>query len=110
MPVATVGGAIATIPEMHRYLVLQKGWLTDPVFASSVALVSGSDSVSRPSSALFATASMPRFVRLARCPSRARSVASAPNSGSPSTGCTAPLSGSAIVRSMFRHSSTSGRE
>ena len=34
----SVGGAIATIPEMHRYLVLQKGWLTDPVFASSVAL------------------------------------------------------------------------
>ena len=34
----SIGGAIATIPEMHRYLVLQKGWLTDPVFASSVAL------------------------------------------------------------------------
>lgn len=33
-----IGGAIATVPDMHRYLVLDKGWLSDEVFASSIAL------------------------------------------------------------------------
>ena len=33
-----IGGAIATVPDMHRYLVLDKHWLSDEVFASSVAL------------------------------------------------------------------------
>lgn len=33
-----IGGAIATAPEMHRYLVGQQGWLTDPQFAASIAL------------------------------------------------------------------------
>jgi len=33
-----VGGAITTVPDMHRYLVDQRLWLTDPQFASSVAL------------------------------------------------------------------------
>ncbi len=33
-----IGGAIATVPDMHRYLVLDKRWLSDEVFASSVAL------------------------------------------------------------------------
>jgi len=33
-----VGGAIMLAPDMHRYLVEQRGWLTDPQFASSIAL------------------------------------------------------------------------
>ena len=33
-----IGGAIATVPDMHRYLVLDKGWMTDEIFSSSVAL------------------------------------------------------------------------
>ncbi len=33
-----VGGAIAVAPEMHRYLVVQQGWLSDPQFASAIAL------------------------------------------------------------------------
>ena len=33
-----VGGAIAVAPDLHRYLVVQQGWLSDPQFASSIAL------------------------------------------------------------------------
>lgn len=33
-----VGGAIMLAPEMHRYLVDERMWLTDPQFASSIAL------------------------------------------------------------------------
>jgi chromate transporter len=33
-----VGGAIATAPDMHRFLVQEKGWLTDPQFSASIAL------------------------------------------------------------------------
>lgn len=33
-----VGGAIATAPDMHRYLVDQNHWLSDGQFTSSVAL------------------------------------------------------------------------
>ncbi len=33
-----VGGALATAPDMHRYLVEDKLWLTDPQFTSSIAL------------------------------------------------------------------------
>lgn len=33
-----VGGAIMLAPDMHRYLVDQRQWLTDPQFASSIAL------------------------------------------------------------------------
>ena len=33
-----VGGAIATAPDMHRFLVERQGWLTDPQFNSSIAL------------------------------------------------------------------------
>ena len=33
-----VGGAITTAPDMHRYLVGEKQWLTDPQFTSSIAL------------------------------------------------------------------------
>lgn len=33
-----VGGAIMLAPEMHRYLVDERMWLSDPQFASSIAL------------------------------------------------------------------------
>ena len=34
----SVGGAITTAPEMHRYLVAQHAWLTDGQFGASIAL------------------------------------------------------------------------
>jgi chromate transporter len=34
----SLGGAIATVPDMHRYLVEQQGWLTDAQFSSSIAI------------------------------------------------------------------------
>jgi chromate transporter len=34
----SIGGAIATAPEMHRYLVLEHGWLTDAQFTASIAI------------------------------------------------------------------------
>jgi chromate transporter len=34
----TIGGAMVTAPEMHRYLVQQNGWLTDTQFTASIAL------------------------------------------------------------------------
>jgi chromate transporter len=33
-----IGGAIATAPDMHRYVVVQQHWITDSQFTSSVAL------------------------------------------------------------------------
>jgi chromate transporter len=33
-----IGGAIATAPDMHRYMVQERGWLTDGEFTASVAL------------------------------------------------------------------------
>ena len=33
-----VGGAITTAPDMHRYLVVEQGWLSDAQFTSSIAL------------------------------------------------------------------------
>jgi chromate transporter len=37
----TVGGAITTAPEIHRYTVDELHWLTDTQFTSSIALASG---------------------------------------------------------------------
>ncbi len=34
----SVGGAITTVPEMHRYLVAQNPWLTESQFSASIAL------------------------------------------------------------------------
>jgi chromate transporter len=34
----TVGGAITTAADMHRFLVQEKGWLTDPQFSASIAI------------------------------------------------------------------------
>jgi len=33
-----VGGAITAAPDMHRFLVQEKGWLTDPQFSASIAI------------------------------------------------------------------------
>ena len=33
-----IGGAMTTAPEMHRYLVDEKNWLTDATFSSCIAL------------------------------------------------------------------------
>lgn len=34
----SIGGAITTAPEMHRYLVSEHGWLTDTQFTASIAI------------------------------------------------------------------------
>jgi chromate transporter len=34
----SIGGAIATAPDMHRYVVQERGWLTDTQFTDSIAL------------------------------------------------------------------------
>jgi chromate transporter len=34
----SIGGAITTAPDMHRYLVTQQGWLSDAQFSASIAL------------------------------------------------------------------------
>jgi chromate transporter len=34
----SIGGAITTAPDMHRYLVDQQGWLTDAQFNASIAI------------------------------------------------------------------------
>lgn len=34
----SIGGAISTAPEMHRYLVDERHWLTDPQFNASIAI------------------------------------------------------------------------
>src|SRR5690606_24792164 len=34
----SVGGAISTAPEMHRFLVLEHGWLDDAGFSTSIAI------------------------------------------------------------------------
>jgi chromate transporter len=33
-----IGGAISTAPDMHRYLVEQKHWMTEPQFNASITL------------------------------------------------------------------------
>jgi chromate transporter len=33
-----IGGAIATAPDMHRYVVQERGWITDVQFTDSIAL------------------------------------------------------------------------
>ena len=34
----SIGGAISTAPEMHRYLVEEHRWMTDPQFNASIAI------------------------------------------------------------------------
>ncbi len=38
LSVLSVGGAIATAPDMHRFLVAEQHWLTDTEFAASIAI------------------------------------------------------------------------
>jgi chromate transporter len=38
----SVGGAIGTLPEMHRYLIDQQHWLSDNQFSASVAIAQAS--------------------------------------------------------------------
>jgi len=33
-----IGGAITTVPDMHRFVVAERGWLDDATFSGSVAL------------------------------------------------------------------------
>ncbi len=33
-----IGGAITVAPDMHRYLVVQQGWMTDAQFTTAIAL------------------------------------------------------------------------
>lgn len=37
----SVGGAIAAAPDMHRYAVVENGWLSDAQFTSSIAIAQG---------------------------------------------------------------------
>ncbi|MFV0681045.1 chromate transporter [Ottowia sp.] len=37
-----VGGAITTAPDMHRYLVGERQWMTDPQFSSAIAIAQAS--------------------------------------------------------------------
>ncbi len=34
----SIGGAMTTAPDMHRFIVGQKGWLADPQFTASIAI------------------------------------------------------------------------
>jgi len=34
----SVGGAISTAPEMHRFVVIQQHWITDTQFSASIAI------------------------------------------------------------------------
>ncbi|MCS4509008.1 chromate transporter [Xylophilus ampelinus] len=38
LSLVSVSGAIGTVPDMHRYLVDQEAWLTDPQFSASIAI------------------------------------------------------------------------
>ncbi|HYD59940.1 MAG TPA: chromate transporter [Noviherbaspirillum sp.] len=38
LSIVAVGGAITTVPEMHRYLVTEERWLSDTQFSASISL------------------------------------------------------------------------
>jgi chromate transporter len=38
MSMLSIGGALAVAPEMHRYMVVQRGWIDDAQFSASIAL------------------------------------------------------------------------
>ncbi len=38
----SIGGAITTVPEMHRFLVVEQAWLTDIEFSTSIAIAQAS--------------------------------------------------------------------
>lgn len=37
----SIGGAMSTAPDMHRYLVQEQGWLDDSAFTTAIALAQG---------------------------------------------------------------------
>jgi chromate transporter len=38
MSMLAIGGAVATAPDIHRYVVLERGWISDAQFSASIAL------------------------------------------------------------------------
>ena len=38
----SIGGAVSTLPEMHRFLVVQQDWLTESQFNASIAIAQAS--------------------------------------------------------------------
>jgi chromate transporter len=38
MSMLAIGGAVATAPDIHRYVVLERGWISDTQFSASIAL------------------------------------------------------------------------
>lgn len=36
--ILAIGGAVTTAPEMHRYVVAERGWISDAQFTASIAL------------------------------------------------------------------------
>jgi chromate transporter len=38
LSIIAIGGAITTVADMHRYLVVEQGWMTDATFISSIAI------------------------------------------------------------------------
>ena len=43
----SISGAITTVPDMQRYLVVQNGWLSGTQFTSSVAIAQAASSTCR---------------------------------------------------------------
>jgi chromate transporter len=42
MSMLAIGGAVAVAPEIHRYVVEQRGWIDDTQFSASIALAQAS--------------------------------------------------------------------
>lgn len=42
MSMLAIGGAVAVAPEIHRYVVEQRGWIDDTQFSSAIALAQAS--------------------------------------------------------------------
>ena len=38
MSMLAIGGAVAVAPEIHRYVVEQRGWIDDTQFSAAIAL------------------------------------------------------------------------
>jgi chromate transporter len=38
MSMLAIGGAVATAPDIHRYVVVERGWISDAQFSASIAL------------------------------------------------------------------------
>jgi chromate transporter len=42
MSMLAIGGAVAVAPEIHRYVVVQRGWIDDTQFSAAIALAQAS--------------------------------------------------------------------